>query len=220
MGAAAKQLLDQTCISEVWAALGGGKLRHGRGQAWWRKGDGWSVSICDEKDAWYDHRDGSGGGILSLICQVRGGSRRDALHWWAEMRGVTLDSTPLSLADRRRYAHARQQAPALARAASLWCQERCAELDELKQQAIQRSDMLALIEPAKEHYRLSILAPEGVIHAYQQAKRKWPKHTAALLAVGENWKRVSESLLTLLIADWAEDAPALDRWENEGGRVI
>ncbi|HKD07679.1 MAG TPA: hypothetical protein VKB79_17395 [Bryobacteraceae bacterium] len=80
-------------ISEVWRMLGGPPLRHGRGRAFWRDGNGLNVAIDDEKGVWMDHADGVGGGILDLISRVRGGSRSDALRWLADASGVTL-ATP------------------------------------------------------------------------------------------------------------------------------
>jgi hypothetical protein len=87
-------------ISRVWQALGGGRLRSAgkgkyRGQAWWRKGDGWSVSLDDSRGIWHDFRDNVGGGILSLVVHILGGTRQRAFQWLAPLAGVRLDSGPL-----------------------------------------------------------------------------------------------------------------------------
>jgi hypothetical protein len=211
------QLIADTRITYVWRALGGGKIRPGRGQAFWRKGDGWSVSLRDDRGCWYDHRDGIGGGVLDLIQHVRGGSRFDALRWLADSRCVTLHNESATKQDRRRYAQARRDAPALARAAALWHTERCGELDELKQEALERDDTPALIAAAPEHHLLSSLVPEGIIRAYLDARRKWPEHTAALVANGERWAQASEAAVASLIAQWAHDAADIERWETDGG---
>jgi hypothetical protein len=42
----AAAVLDRVSISAVWAGLGGGALRHGRGTAFWRGGDGLSVALA------------------------------------------------------------------------------------------------------------------------------------------------------------------------------
>jgi hypothetical protein len=86
------QIIDRVWISEVWRAVGGGKLQRGRGQAFWRNGDGWNISLDDAKGTWFDHAHGDGGGILGLVVLVRGGSRQDALRWLADFAGVELDS--------------------------------------------------------------------------------------------------------------------------------
>jgi len=91
---AAQTILSGTSIVEVWHALGGGEIRHGRGQAFWRGGDGWSASIDDNRGLWFDHRDCVGGGILDLIQHVRGGTRVEALQWLGTLAGVRLDHLP------------------------------------------------------------------------------------------------------------------------------
>src|SRR2546426_428714 len=78
-GVTAADILAQVSITDVWQALGGGPLRHGRGRAFWRDGDGYHVSLSDPKGTWYDHSRGEGGGILDLISLARGCSRADAL---------------------------------------------------------------------------------------------------------------------------------------------
>jgi hypothetical protein len=204
----ASQLVERTSITGVWFALGGGEIRRGRAQAFWRqRADGWSVSIREDCGVWYDHRDGVGGGILDLIRHVRGGTRGQALRWLADAMGIELDgNTPLSREQRRRYARARHDAPELARVAKLWHAERRAELDELKREALERDDMPALMAAAQENHLLTILAPEGIVRAYLDATRKWPEHTAALIAQGEEWERISEALVTLLTGRWLRDA--------------
>lgn len=67
--------------------------------------------------------------VLDLIRRVRGGSRKDALHWLAQRLGILLDSAPLSRGDRRRYTQARQGAPELSLVAEPWWTERREALD-------------------------------------------------------------------------------------------
>jgi CBS domain-containing protein len=54
-------------ISEIWGRLGGGDIRKGRGQAFWRGGDGWNVALAPENGCWFDHARGVGGGILAQV---------------------------------------------------------------------------------------------------------------------------------------------------------
>jgi hypothetical protein len=83
-------VIGRVRISDVWSALGGGQLRRGRGQAFWRDGDGFNVSVSDQKGCWYDFVTGDGGGVLALVQRVRGGTRAEALRWIAEFAGVPL----------------------------------------------------------------------------------------------------------------------------------
>ena len=52
------QEITSVRITDVWAALGGGPLRQRRGQAFWRDGDGYNVSLNDDKGCWHDFRYG------------------------------------------------------------------------------------------------------------------------------------------------------------------
>ena len=79
--------LEYIDIMQVWTMLGGGHLRGGRGQAFWRDGKGYNVSLEPDKGAWFDHRDGVGGGILDLA--VKGlGSRQEAIKWLQDNCGL------------------------------------------------------------------------------------------------------------------------------------
>src|ERR1017187_7791338 len=103
------EIIARVRLSAVWAALGGGELRHGRGQAFWREGDGYNVSLRDDRNVWHDKRDDIGGGVLDLVVRVRGGNRADALRWCADLAGVALEDRPLSAEDRARWAAERRQ---------------------------------------------------------------------------------------------------------------
>jgi hypothetical protein len=206
----AAQLIAQTSIVAVWGWLAGGEIRRGRAQAFWRKGaDSWSVSLDDEYRRWYDHRDGTGGGILALIQHVRGGSRAEALRWLADHRGITLDGdAPPSPAERRRYAQARRDAPELARAAGLWWTERREALERAKADALERDDGAALKAAAREHYLLGLLSSGGVVRAYLHARAADPSGTAALVAEGAEWERMARYIVARLIGGIAAEAGA------------
>lgn len=202
----AAQVVKATSISRVWRALGGGELRRGRGQAWWRSGDGWNVSLNDRGGVWYDHRDGVGGGILDLIRFVRGCSSREALLWLADLLHVTLDNNPLSPEMQQRYQRALRDAPSLARAAALWWAEQREFLERMKAEALDRGDLFALASLAHEHYRLGQLSSDDVIRAYLIAQRGDPSATAALVATGENRTRWAKAAVVLIIARLAREA--------------
>jgi len=73
--------LSELKILDVWSAAGGGPLRRNRGQAFWRNGDGWNISLDLERGTWYDHRGGRGGGSLALVETALGCDRQAALRW-------------------------------------------------------------------------------------------------------------------------------------------
>jgi hypothetical protein len=203
----AAQVIEQTRISGVWHALGGGEIRRGRGQAFWRKGDGWSVSLNDKRGAWFDHRDGIGGGVLKLIQHVRGGSRGDALRWLADWRGIPLSNAPLSPADKRRYAQARQQAGELAETAEMWWRARREELERAKVGALAREDDAALETAAREHHRLTKMKPDpaAIVAEHLRAQREEPERTAALVAEVRGWAQAVGDALWLVIERWGRE---------------
>ena len=71
----ARDIIDQASIVSVWAAVGGGPLRYGRGKAFWRDGDGYSVSLNQDKNVFFDFVT-STGSILDLVRTVNGCDRR------------------------------------------------------------------------------------------------------------------------------------------------
>jgi len=100
--------IETLSLCDVWTALGGGPLRAGRGLAFWRDGDGLSVSLQSDKRAWFDHVTATGGGILALVETVLGCDRRAALEWLADNFGIaTTERTP---EERRAYARRLAQA--------------------------------------------------------------------------------------------------------------
>jgi hypothetical protein len=103
-----EDILSRVRITEVYQALTGAKPKHSghgvyRGSAVWRVGDGYNVSIDDERSVWHDFVTDEGGGVLDLVVKVRGGSRQDALRWLAEFVGIEIEGRPLSQEDRQRW---------------------------------------------------------------------------------------------------------------------
>ena len=99
----ASDIIARVRITQIVEALGG-KVRHKRCQAFWRKGDGWNVSLNDDKGTWFDHARGEGGGVLDLVQRIRGCDRKEALQWVADFAGVPLESG-LTQEQRREYAN-------------------------------------------------------------------------------------------------------------------
>ena len=121
----AHELIDRADIVDIWRALGGGPLRHGRGAAFWRDGDGLNVSLDDAKGAWYDHARSAGGGVLRLIEVAQGCDRPAALRWLANHHNVDLDGRrPLTKAEKRTYARRRGHAEKKARKLTAWRRDR------------------------------------------------------------------------------------------------
>jgi len=116
----AHDVLSAVKITEVYRASGGPELRHGRGTAFWRGGDGLNVSLNDARGTWYDFATGDGGGVLDLVVTVRGGTRQDALRWLADFAGVPMDDTPQSAEERKRWAAERRELERDLPAARYW----------------------------------------------------------------------------------------------------
>jgi hypothetical protein len=87
------EIKGRTNIQHVWAALGGAELRYGRGRAFWRDGDGWSVAIDVDKGVWFDHAGGTGGDLVELVRTVRQCSFREAAAWLATFAGIPVSAT-------------------------------------------------------------------------------------------------------------------------------
>ncbi|MBK9165834.1 MAG: hypothetical protein IPM24_00010 [Bryobacterales bacterium] len=110
-------------IIAAWRDLGGGPLRHGRGRAFWRGGDGWNISLDPQHGRWYDHAHGEGGGVLRLVQTVLGCDKAGALAWLTA-RGFLQDrqSTPEGRREfaRRRAATEKEAAALASRAQSFY----------------------------------------------------------------------------------------------------
>ena len=64
-------IIGRVRITQVVEALGG-KVRHNRCQAFWRRGTGFNVKLDDSVGAWFDHARGEGGGVFDLVQKIRG----------------------------------------------------------------------------------------------------------------------------------------------------
>lgn len=93
--ASANEIVAHARITEVYLRLGG-ELWHGRGTAFWRRGDGFNVSFDNECCLWHDFTTDEGGGVLDLICRALEVSRQEALRWLADQIGMRLDDKPPS----------------------------------------------------------------------------------------------------------------------------
>lgn len=100
-------------IVDVWRALGGGPLQGSRGRAFWRDGDGLSVSLNSGRGVWKDFVSGVGGGILALVMIALGCGKAEALAWLVDNCGVATGNE-YAAADRREFARRRAAAKLIA----------------------------------------------------------------------------------------------------------
>jgi hypothetical protein len=84
------EIKSRASINEVWAALGGARLRGNRGQAFWRDGDGFNISLDFGKGVWYDFATHEGGDVFSLVETALGCDFRGALRWLANFSGMDI----------------------------------------------------------------------------------------------------------------------------------
>jgi len=85
-----QEIISRLPITKIAEALGA-RVRRGRCQAFWRKGDGWNVAFNDAKGTFYDHARGEGGGVLDFVRLIRGCDRKEALEWLAALTGIRLE---------------------------------------------------------------------------------------------------------------------------------
>jgi len=189
----AAEIVARIPVSEVWRGLGGGELRHGRGRAFWRKGDGFNVALSDKKGVWYDHATGEGGGVLDLVQRVLGCDRKAALRWLADYAAVPLQDTLFSTAERRAYTRCRSDFDRDLPKARLWHRTALAlceqDLTLLKSRLFdptqQNFDSSDIAEEEGIFSRLRRLDDGGLVHEYRAWVKHYPRLTAAMLWAAE-----------------------------------
>jgi hypothetical protein len=152
MTAAAGEVLAHVSLAQVWAALGGGEIRHRRGRAFWRGGDGWNVGIDEEKKVWFDFVAGMGGGLVDLVALALGCDKSAAMLWLAETAGIPLASNAPS--NPAAYAAHRNRATLLAQRVADWANGKAAWLDQQKRLALDNGDFSELAIAARALYEL------------------------------------------------------------------
>lgn len=115
-----EEIFRKLTFETVWRALGGpalaGRGDERRARAFWRDGDGLSVSVHLGKKVWTDHAAGNGGGVVDLVTTVLGIDKPTAWRWLYDLAGVELERRTTAQIARRRDA---VQA-AVPEAAELW----------------------------------------------------------------------------------------------------
>jgi hypothetical protein len=211
----ASEILGRIRISEIWRALGGGELRHGRGVAWWRRGGGCNVSLNDVKSTWYDHAAGEGGGVLGLVALVRGGTRTDALRWCADLAGIPLTDTPLSAADRARWAAERRELECHLPAALHWRRGAVNRVEGvlmylkagLFDPMVEQPAPGEITEWTRDLARLNALTGAALVDAYRTAMKRDLQSTAGMVRRARQMERSEIRALLRLMrmtpAEWA-----------------
>ncbi len=184
-------------ILEVWRALGGGSIRHGRAAAFYRGGDNpTAVSIDLERGRFYDHVTGIGGGCLALVETALSCSRADALGW-LEQNGF-IEPRRLSPADRRQFAQRRAMAEQNVQTAEAWRAQRLYELDRAKQRADAASDWAALEVAARAEFLLATADGAGMMDAYRHDRQHnaigYAKTMRAAAMDDEVWQRLDDAV--------------------------
>jgi hypothetical protein len=180
-------------ISAVWLALGGGPIRRGRGRAWWRGGDGWSVSVNDERSVWFDHREGHGGGVLDLITTVNGGTRLDASRWLHQHFRISPPQRRGRPSDRRRAASDEREF----RRARLWA----SAVVPMAEHALEEIGVAHPSRTALTILLRSLLGPrdDALVRAYREWFRAEPALTSALVWAGANHERRACAIARMLL---------------------
>jgi hypothetical protein len=198
-----RMTLDRLSILDVWTALGGGELRHGRGRAFWRDGDGYSISLNADKGAWYDFRDNRGGGLLALVEQALNCDRSQAIDWLQANCG--LDERKLTPAQRR------ERAELLRRADELG--QRFADFYRGLSLAAHRLAVLneALIiagadgpEILASHHRAAYLLERATADDIARLWRNSPEERDAIESIGRADREQSDAITNALVRALSE----------------
>jgi hypothetical protein len=189
------EIKNRIRIGDVWSALGGAPLRNGRGRAFWRDGDRYSVAVNSTRGTWHDFVSGKGGDSFELVRTVRGCGFREAAAWLADLTGITIAH------EVRREADA--DWPTDLRWAGYWCHAVTAlgeaALESLSSDAPDRRSLTALLS------RISG-AETVMVDEYRQWRRRDPVFTAAMAQAGQRSDARLQRRLANAIAELARGA--------------
>ncbi len=191
-------------ILPVWHALGGGEVRNGRAQAFWRRGDGWSVALDSKRGFWYDFVTASGGGVIALVETVRQFTRSDALRW-LEAEGF-IESVRLSPIDQAAYRERRDEARSIAMDAINWRRAIVPELEAKKAAALEAGDEEVHAHAARRLYLIACCDPETALAEFGKHRQEDPAEVRRLIAAGDADAREVDTLaaLCVLVIEQAE----------------
>jgi hypothetical protein len=192
----AREIIARLGITDAWVALGGPPLRHGRGPAFWREGDGYNVSICAAKNVWRDHVTGEGGGVLHLIEAVLRIDRRQALAWCADMAGVPLDDRPYTETERKEWGRRRRQAEELAARIDDWRMGAGMRSSDAKIEASDAGDIARLADVARDLYLIETAEPGDLAAMFNATD---PGLRARDEAAGQRWLGLCEWMCAAVV---------------------
>jgi hypothetical protein len=177
------EIKQRANITEVWSALGGGKLRRRRGVAWWRAGTGRNVAVSAKTGKWHDYATGDGGDVVALVSTALRCDFAAAVKWLADFTGVeATEQTP----HQQREAHSKWREDL--RCATYWriAAETLAEqvLEELPPTDPERDAHTRLL-------RIIGLGDLSLVTEYREWRQRDPKMTWAMVRAG----RISDARL-------------------------
>jgi hypothetical protein len=187
-------------IRDVWSALGGGQLRRGRGQAFWRGGDGYSVSLNPEKGLWHDFVTGEGGDVVALVQTIQQCDFKAALRWLADLIGLGIPE----LSQRRDNRPDFDNGPADLRWATWWkiAAEALAEqaLEELGDAHPDRRGLTVLLSTIR-------IGDLSLVTEYREWRWRFPVLTHAMARAGQNLDACRQRRLMLWIGGYLDEPP-------------
>lgn len=165
-------MTDLPPIREVWLALGGELPKRGsRVKAFWRSGNGLSVSLNFTKNTWYDFVASEGGGTIKLAAAVLGTDTKGAFRWLKET--FNLKSTGYT------------PAPKPSRDSLLWHRAMAAYLEDLKVQGLHEVEigkpMIRWMLYSQKVYEHGALRGMDIEKAYRAEKGRRPALVAGLM---------------------------------------
>ncbi len=184
-------------ISDVWCALGGGKLRGNRGQAFWRGGKADNVALDFQKGVWFDHAANAGGDVIALVETVRGCDFREAVAWLSDFTGMDVAESRHS--DNRAgndWAADLTFATWWGRAAEMLADE---TLEQLPSTSSLRRGPTTLLRTIK-------LGGAALVGEYVEWRRRFPELTAAMAQAGRLHDARVQRRLALWIRRHCDDA--------------
>ena len=175
-------------ILEVWRRLGGQDPIRNRVPALWRKTKDRNVSLDDFKGCYFDFVSGTGGGIIDLVMQAQGCSRKDAFRWLAAEFNLAV--AELSTKEVQNHTEAFKLGRFIARDATWWWMAKCSELEELKRCIVDAgADPMYLAAVSSELYRTQRLSEVGVVSDFCKHEASDPEVCSYLVLLGHEWEQ-------------------------------
>jgi hypothetical protein len=202
--ATSREGLSSVRIAEVWERLGGGELKNGRGRAFWRNGDGLNLALDLERELWFDHAAGVGGGVLALVQTALNTDRRAALAWLRD-EGF-LETNNYTAEERRAYSRRREHASVVALDIERWRVALAEESNARKISAVETGNDDELKSAARLCHLLENGAPELFAREFFRQRKADPEGTARLIEAGRQFEDESKWIAAAAVAVLARQA--------------